>query len=102
VLTKSISEGDTRVAGLQALLAKGAQVLDAQTGLVWPGAAAVHVATVVLAFGAVATRTGIPRLYNKSSVEFIKPAHQIKNHWLGDVQMLMGEFLGLRLFFGSR
>lgn len=56
IATKTISEGDTRAAGLQHLTRHGS-VYDAASSIVWPGDAAVVVSIVHLAFGAAQGKT---------------------------------------------
>jgi type I restriction-modification system DNA methylase subunit len=71
VVTNSISEGDTRVAGLRALLSEGGQLVDVTRDIVWPGSAAVHVSTLVLAFGIVTRQPGLKRLLDEREVRSI-------------------------------
>lgn len=62
IVTNSISEGDTWSAGLQPLVRQSARIAAADTDIVWPGAAAVHVSVVVLVFGIAATGVRQPVL----------------------------------------
>jgi hypothetical protein len=49
--TNTISQGDSRVAGLKALLDDGAMIYDAMPSMAWPGAAAVTISTLCVARG---------------------------------------------------
>lgn len=51
IATNTISQGDTRATGLQAMLADGFTIYDATRSMPWPGDAAVAVAVVHLAKG---------------------------------------------------
>ncbi|MCY1056693.1 type IIL restriction-modification enzyme MmeI [Nannocystis sp. SCPEA4] len=58
IATNTIGQGDTRVTGLQALLARGHLLYEVTRDLPWPETAAVTVAIVHLARGAAAAATG--------------------------------------------
>lgn len=71
VVTNSISESDTRAAGLQALIKEGGRIVDATTNIVWPGAAAVHVSLVVLAFGIVGRHPKLKVFLDECDAAFV-------------------------------
>jgi hypothetical protein len=58
IATNTISQGETRAAGLQKLRSEGGTIYDATTALQWPGSAAVTVSVVHLALGNVVARVG--------------------------------------------
>ncbi len=100
VVTNSISEGDTRVAGLQALLQLGGQLVDVTTDIIWPGAAAVFVSTLVLAFGVVRRQPSLKRLLDDREVAFINSRLQSKPERPDPVRLTAQEgasFLGTSL-----
>lgn len=70
IAKSSITEGDTRRAGLQQLLREGLVVYDAYSRMPWPGEANVLVAPVLLAKGTMREHAGVPRL-NGAEVERI-------------------------------
>ena len=51
ISTNTISQGETKVGGLERLIAQGASIYDATVDLPWPGAAAVTVSVVHVALG---------------------------------------------------
>ncbi len=69
VATDKISQGDTRISGLQHLLTEGFVVLDAVPTMVWPGGASVSVATAVLAVGRAAAVGTVRRINGVPAAE---------------------------------
>jgi hypothetical protein len=61
VATKTIAQGDTRATGLQPITAGGAVIYDAVRNMPWPGDAAVSVALLHVAKGALAKVPGLVR-----------------------------------------
>jgi hypothetical protein len=61
VATKTIAQGDSRATGLQAMVHAGARIYDAISMMKWPGEkdAAVSIATVHIAKGALTTVPGV-------------------------------------------
>lgn len=100
VVTNSISEGDTRVAGLQVLLRQGGQLIDVTSNLVWPGDAAVFVSTLVLAFGAVQRQPRLKSVLDEREVPFINSRLEAKPERPDPVRLTSQEgtsFLGTSL-----
>jgi len=56
VATNTVAQGDTRATSLKHLVHHGAVIYAATSSMPWPGAAAVMISVVHLAFGAPATR----------------------------------------------
>ncbi|MEP7125838.1 MAG: type IIL restriction-modification enzyme MmeI, partial [Byssovorax sp.] len=64
--TNTIAQGDTRLIALKALIDGGAEIYEAEASRRWPGDAAVTVAIVHLAFGAIRQVLGPRHLDNRS------------------------------------
>jgi hypothetical protein len=59
VATNTLSQGDSRVAGLKVILTNGATIYDAMPSMAWPGAAAVTISTVCVARGRAASSVDV-------------------------------------------
>lgn len=68
VATKTISQGDTRATGLQAILGDKVDIYDAVRSMPWPGEAAVVVALVHFAKGALCGVQGMKRVLDGREV----------------------------------
>ncbi|MCB9752902.1 MAG: hypothetical protein H6713_23350 [Myxococcales bacterium] len=62
ITTNTVAQGDTREAGLAKLVADGGRIYEAWRSREWPGAAAVSVSVVHVAFGDAAAHAGAARL----------------------------------------
>ncbi len=62
IVTNSIKEGDTRVAGLQYILKNGGRLLEVDTNIPWAGTAAVTVSLLVVGFGVLSKKNVQARL----------------------------------------
>lgn len=69
IATNTIAQGDTRLAGLAALIREGWIIYDASESLSWPGAAVVAVSIVHAARGRLAS--GVERHLNRQKVSII-------------------------------
>lgn len=70
IATNTIGQGDTRSAGLQALVKRGFEIVAAQDSWKWPGEANVTASTVILARGTPAVRY-TKRVFDGEEVEAI-------------------------------
>ena len=71
VATKTVAQGDSRATGLQRIVADGAVIYDAIRNMPWPGEAAVSVALVHLAKGALRSLSGMRRRLDGRDVAHI-------------------------------